>query len=130
MMRKFFKIAGLIIAVIILIAAGGILYLNQGLRAGKDMGIEGLRITNLSDGIYPGEYKAGRWSNKVMVTIEGGRIESIRITDDVTFADPGLSDEVFRKVIYAQDTKTDVVSGATVTSMAYLKSIENALNGK
>lgn len=129
-MRKFFKIVGLIMALLILVAAGGVVYLNQGLRAGRDIEIEGVNITNLSDGSYPGEYKAGRWSNKVMVTVEGGRIESIRITDDVTFADPGLSDEVFRKVIYAQDTKTDVVSGATVTTKAYLKSIENALTGK
>ena len=39
----------------------------------------------------------------------------------------GLSDTLLPKVISKQNTTVDAVSGATVTSKAYLKSIENAL---
>lgn len=41
---------------------------------------------------------------------------------------PNLSDELFSDVIKSQNTTVDTISGATVTSKAYLKSIENALN--
>ena len=39
-----------------------------------------------------------------------------------------VSRELFNKVIKTQDTNVDIISGATVPSKAYLKSIENALS--
>ncbi len=39
------------------------------------------------------------------------------------------SGEVFRRVLESQDTQIDAVTGATVTSKAYLKAIEAALIG-
>ncbi|MBV1758052.1 MAG: FMN-binding protein [Dethiosulfatibacter sp.] len=57
----------------------------------------------------------------------GGRISKIDVLDNVRFVQEGVSDTLFEKVISTQDTKVDTVSGATVTSKAYLKAIENAL---
>lgn len=88
----------------------------------------GLVMSDIHDGVYHGAYKAGRWSNKVAVTVNNKRITNIEIVDDVTFAKPEVSDALFSKVIDAQDTDVDAVSGATATCRAYLKSIENALN--
>lgn len=85
-------------------------------------------MSDIHDGVYHGAYKAGRWSNKVAVTVNNKRITNIEILDDVTFAKPEVSDALFSKVIDAQDTDVDAVSGATATCRAYLKSIENALN--
>lgn len=80
--------------------------------------------------VYNGKYKSGRWSNELNVIVKGNKITAIKIADDVTFTMPGVSDKLFNNVIKAQDTKVDAVSGATVTSKAYLKSIENALESK
>ena len=46
---------------------------------------------------------------------------------DVTFPKPEWTKELFDKIIQKQNTEVDIVSGATVTSKAYMKSIENAL---
>lgn len=117
-----------IIFVLILFFSSGIFYLSRGLNEGSNIKVNGVNISNLNDGIYCGKYNAGRWSNQLNITIKGHKIIEVNIVDDVTFAKPSVSDELFSKVIEKQNTKVDVVSQATVTSKAYLKSIENALN--
>lgn len=126
-MKSVFKIIIPIIFVFILVCASGIFYLSRGLNEGSEIKINGIRISELNDGIYNGKYNAGRWSNHLSVTVQEHKITEINIVDDVTFVKSGVSDELFSKVIEAQNTKVDVISQATVTSKAYLKSIENAL---
>lgn len=113
---------------LVIILIGGIFYLTYGLNEGSDNELNGVVPSKLEDGVYNGEYQSGRWSNQLYVKVDNQKISEIKIKDDVTFTQPGLSDELFNKVIEAQDTKVDLVSGATVTSNAYLKSIEDALN--
>ncbi len=127
-MKSILKILISIIFIFILVCASGIFYLSHGLKEGGEVKVNGIRISGLNDGIYNGKYDAGRWSNKLSVTVKDHKITEINIVDDVTFVKPGVSDELFRKVIETQNTKVDAVSQATVTSKAYLKSIENALN--
>lgn len=126
-LKTILKILISIIFIFILVSAGGIFYLSRGLNDGKYVKLDGINISNLKDGIYSGKYNAGRWSNKINITIKDHKITEINIEDDVTFVKPGVSHELFNKVIEAQDTKVDAVTQATVTSKAYLKSIESAL---
>src|SRR5690606_27712210 len=105
-------------------------YLTRGLEQGQKLHLEGLQALALNDGTYIGEYTSGRWSNKLNITVKDNKINKIDIIDDVTFVRPGVSDELFSRVIYKQNTDIDAVSEATITSKAYLKSIENALNNK
>jgi uncharacterized protein with FMN-binding domain len=60
--------------------------------------------------------------------VENHKITKIDIVKDVTFSKPDVSEELFMRVMESQDTRVDAVTGATVTSKAYLKAIENALN--
>lgn len=129
-MKKLFKILISVIALIVLIFAGGMFYISHGLEAGSNIEINGLIISDINDGVYNGRYKFGRWSNNLNVTVKNNKITDIKIVKDVTFAKPSVSDELFTKVIESQNTKVDAVSGATVTSKAYLKSIENAFTDK
>jgi len=129
-MKKFFKILISIIVLIVIILAGGIFYLSHGLELGRSIEINGLNISNITDGIYNGKYKSGRWSNELNVTVKDKKITDIEIVDDVAFAMPSVRNELFNRVIEEQNTKVDAVSGATVTSKAYLKSIENAFTNK
>ncbi|MGE5627520.1 MAG: FMN-binding protein [Solirubrobacterales bacterium] len=127
-MKKVLKAVVALILLLVLVSAGGAAYLSRSLEAGKKVEIHGVNIKNLSDGNYSGKYEAGRWSNKVNVSVKDKKITDIKIEKDVTFAKPEVSSELFNRVIEAQNTNVDAVSGATVTSKAYLKSIENALN--
>lgn len=124
-MKTIVKILGSILLIIILVFGGGIFYLTRGLN--EDVKLNGIDLSNLNDGTYKGIYNAGRWTNELLITIREGKITEIEIEDDVTFALPGVSNKLFNKVITSQNTLVDAVSGATVTSKAYLKSIENAL---
>ncbi|MDD4678895.1 MAG: FMN-binding protein [Tissierellia bacterium] len=127
-MKGIFKIIIAILCAFILVFASGIFYLSRGLREGKNIEVNGIDISDMNDGIYSGKYNAGRWSNQLNVTVRDNKITKINIEDDVTFAKSDVSNELFNKVIEAQNTKVDAISQATVTSKAYLMSIENALN--
>ena len=129
-MKKFFKILITIIVLIGIIMAGGVFFMSKGLEAGKNVVINGLNVSTVKDGVYNGKYQAGRWSNEVKVTVRDKKITDIKIVDDVKFVDAKVRDNLFKEVIQKQDTKVNVVSGATVTTKAYLKSIENAFTNK
>ena len=127
-MKGIFKIIIAILCAFILVFASGIFYLSRGLREGKNIEVNGIDISDMNDGIYSGKYNAGRWSNHLNVIVRDNKITKINIEDDVTFAKSDVSNELFNKVIEAQNTKVDAISQATVTSKAYLMSIKNALN--
>lgn len=88
----------------------------------------GIDLSDKPDGSYTGTYEFKRWTNALVVQVQDHKITSIDFDKDVVAA--GITDcanEMFRRVIEAQDTEVDAVSGATVTSKAYLKAIEDAL---
>ncbi len=133
-MKKVLKVIVIIFIAFVILIAGAAFYLTRGLDEGMRVDISSIDATNVKDGTYEGTYEAGRWSNKVAVTVKDGKITDIQIKDDVVFVKEGLSDEIFKRVMDKQNVKVDAVTGATVTSKAYLKAIENALqsgqNGK
>jgi len=120
--KKKLQIAG---GVLLVFLIGMFLVLTDGLTEGKNVTLNGINLTNIPDGSYTGAYAFKRWTNTVVVHVTGNKITTIDIDKELAGAD---SNEIFRRVIEAQDTKVDAVSGATVTSKAYLKAIENALN--
>jgi len=116
-----------------LLIAGGIflamvlmmfIFLTNGLSEGAKEQIYGIDLTKVPDGDYVGEYNFKRWSETVIVSVRHGEIVEIhaeknRILD--------VSEEMISRVITAQNTTVDSVSGATVSSKAFLKAIENAI---
>lgn len=126
-MGKLIKI-GLIVVVIIMVVLGGMLFFGtRGLESGKALVINNINLQEIDDGIYNGVYKAGRWSNEVKVEIKDHRITNIEIVDDIMLSQSEVRDSVFNSVIERQNLDIDIISEATVTSKAYLKSIEIAL---
>jgi len=121
MKKKRLIVAGVILAILI----GMIFAVTNGLSEGTKVPINGIDLSNVPDGIYTGTHEFKRWTNTVAVHIEDHRITAVDIEKGM--ADPqNCSAELFRRVIAAQNTMVDAVSGATVTSKAYLKAIENA----
>ena len=119
-----------IVCVIIIVAIAGMFMgcLTCGLSEGANVTLYGIDMSNIPDGSYTGVYEFKRWSNTLVVHVNDNRITGIDIVKDVFAARiTNSSGETIRRVIEAQDTRVDAVSGATVTSKAYLKAIEDAL---
>ncbi len=112
------------LGVIVIVA---IIVLMNGMEKGKAVEINQINLENVEDGTYTGSYDLTRWSNTVEVTIVNHRIENIVVIDDVMIQLDELTQRLFNNVIMNQTLDVDIETGSTVTSLAYLKSIENAL---
>jgi uncharacterized protein with FMN-binding domain len=127
-MKVFPRIILVVVAVIVLAAAGGIFYITRGLNTGAKVEINNVDLAMVEDGIYDGKYSSGRWTNELNVIVKEHKITDIKVIKDVTFSNAASAQQLFDKVIEKQKVDVDAVSGATVTSKAYQKSIENALS--
>jgi len=117
-----------VLGVIILLIIAAFIAITNGLSEGKNVALNGVDLSNISDGDYTGTYEHGRWTNTITVHVRNRVITGIDIVRDVAAAGiTNCSEEVFRRVMEKQNTQIDVVSGATVTTKAYLKAIEDAL---
>lgn len=128
-MKVFLKIVLSIMIIFILIIAGAGFFITRGLSAGSKLVINNVNLSSLRDGEYIGKYKGGRWTNEVKVTVKDNKITDIKIEKDVLIPKAELTQELISNVIEAQSLDIDVVSGSTVTTKAYLKAIEIALEG-
>lgn len=122
----------------VLIIAGIVLFLLaalfftviDGLKEAVAVEVGSVDLSGAADGSYTGRYEFKRWSAAVRVEVRNHRIEDITLLEDVRAAElTDCADETFRRVLEAQNTQVDAVTGATATSKAYLKAIENALDG-
>ena len=109
----------------------GVFMLSRDLSYMGAIELRGVNLASISDGSHTGTFERGRFANTLTVHVHGNRIVGISIDDDVWGAwVTNISDEVFDRVIEAQDTIIDAIAGSTVTTNAYLKAIEDALGGQ
>jgi len=120
---KALKIIGIIVAVFILILAGGLFAVTRGLDEMQDLVINEVNAGELPDGEYTGEFDRYRWSNKVTVTIVDGKITEVRPENG-----QALELELSERIIASQSLQVDIDTGATVSSKAFLKAVEEALS--
>ena len=125
--KNAFRTAGITAGVIILLLGGVTMYLMRGMNEVASLEIGDVNPSGLADGVYVGRYDGYRWSNAVEVTVRGGRITGIDAVDRQLFHRDEVEDEIFGRVIAGQTTDVDTVTGATVSSKALLKAVENAL---
>jgi uncharacterized protein with FMN-binding domain len=113
--------------------AGGIGWsrLSKEHREARSLPLNAVDFSNLNDGTYHGAYAGGmyKWrANECQVTVSSGRVTGIHL---VGSGDPGAKntqhEALYDRVIQAQSLQVDTISGATLTSKAYLQAVENAL---
>ena len=128
----------IIFVVIVVIVWGGILLSAPGRREVQKLTIDVIDFQKLRDGTYVGEYigtKDHSRDTKVQASISEGQILDIKILKGALDKNGnplkmkgGISiGDLFRHVIESQSLQVDVISGATLTSKAHLKALENAL---
>jgi len=95
-------------------------------------GLINLANLDLEDGEYRGSAEGHRAPIKVSVLVEANEINEIRIVSQEE--SPGIGDEAMaelsQSLLAEQSLEVDLVSGATNSSEAFLKAIDNALTGE
>lgn len=102
-------------------------FLMGGMGSIKGMQIAGVDLGKIEDGTYNGSFHKGRWAFDVAVTVKDHKIAAIRPLNKVqVWGD--LVDKVTAKIVETQTPRIDAVSGASVTTKALAKAVENALS--
>jgi len=128
----------LIIGGIGAVLIGGIVFSAPGRREVSELVIEKVSFSNLQDGIFTGEYvgKKGRMRDAaVEVTIKGGEVAAIKIVKGAVDKNGRALEltrgksvqDLFQNALDTKSLAVDVISGATLTSKAHLKALEDAL---
>jgi len=135
---KMWIIIVVIVAILGVAALAGILADAPGRREIEELTFSDVKFKNLRNGTFIGEYRGTKSHTrdaKVEITVSGGEIKDIKILKGALGKDGtpvelkgGLSiDNLFNSAVQSQTLQVDVISGATITSKAHLKSLENAL---
>lgn len=119
----------LIGALLAFVVIGAILFsvANRGVSTLRRLEIEATGFSRVPDGTYEGNYEYARWNYKVRIRIADGTATSI---DIVSPAGDAFAQRVAEAVLSAQTLGIDRVSGATASTNAVLKALENALSGR
>jgi uncharacterized protein with FMN-binding domain len=116
-----------------LATAGGVGWsrLSREHREARSLPLDAVDFGKLEDGTYHGAYEGGmyKWrANECQVTVSLGQVSAIQL---VGSSDPGgkntQHEALYDRVVEAQSLQVDTISGATLTSKAYLQAVENAL---
>lgn len=99
---------------------------SRGVNILRKLEIDPLGFAAVSDGVYKGSYDYMRWNYTVQVQVQGGKAVKIEILSP---AGDAFAEKVAGAVMEAQTLNIDTVSGATASTRAVLKALENALAG-
>lgn len=126
-LSKGLKIIGIVVLILCVIAIGMYIVVGRSAKAtAEKINIEHLDATGVSDGEYEGRYEVSPVIVSVSVTVADEKIVDVNILEH----DNGLgskAEEIVQDVIEQQRLDVDEISGATLSSKAILKAIENAL---
>lgn len=126
MKKKALWILLLITAVLFLAIAGVYTWISNNLTELAEIEISDVDISQKTDGVYFGSYKAFPVAVELEVTIQDHQIIQI----DLLKHDNGqgtAAEAIPDRVIESQSLEVDVISGATYSSKVILKAIEDAL---
>jgi len=100
---------------------------REEMRDVRDMTVGDVDPAAIADGDYPGEFTYDKFTYVVMTTIHCGRIGSIDVLACRNNRHARKAQAVISRIIEAQTTNVDAITGATTTSKALMKAVENSL---
>lgn len=124
-MEKFKFLIFVFISVLLLLSL--ISCSNEELKKVRAMKINHINTSDLNDGKYKGDFTYGRSTYIVEVSIKDHKIDDIIILLNRKTKYAKKAEEVVERVLEQQKNDVDAITGATTTSKALLKAIENAL---
>ena len=121
---KALLIVGIVIAALIGILAIGAF---SGMGAVRRLAINPVDLAGIEDGVYSGSFRKGRFSYSVQVTVKDHRLQAVESTGGRQAQDAVIR-QIFARMVEVQSVQVDTVSGASLTTRAVSKAVENALN--
>lgn len=127
-----------VVGVLALGLGGAVILTAPGRRELQNLVIADPDFSKLRDGTYTGAYHGTKDSSRdaaVEVTVSSGAVTKIRVTKGALAGDKQTAEvrngftisDLFEEVVKSQSLQVDAISGATLTSKAHLKAVENAL---
>ena len=129
------KKKAVLFAVMLLLLIGlvrGIIYLKSVAdykQAVKETTFEEINISDISDGVYIGEYDVDFIYAKVEVTVQNGEITNINILEH-RHERGKIAEVITDSIVDEQKIDVDAISGATNLSTVIKKAVENALKSR
>lgn len=124
-MRVFFIILGLLVVFLLI----GMIAGTRNMKEVRSYQIPTIDMRSIADGEYEGMCDIGRWALKVVVVVKDHEITQVLIPDDQM---PILPDEFIlelnNKIVGRKEPDFDAVTGATISSKAYMIAVTNALS--
>jgi uncharacterized protein with FMN-binding domain len=121
--KKALLIVGIVFIVLIGIMA--IVSFN-GMGYVQKMTVNPVDLSKIADSEYPGSFTQGRFSYSVEVTVKDHRIRAVRSTGSRQVMN-AVMEQIFDRIVQDQSVAVDTVSGASLTTKAVSKAVENAL---
>jgi len=81
----------------------------------------------LRDGVYEGSYRGGPNKAVVRISITEGKIRSINVVRHQAWRGRKAEKPIVERIIAAQSTAVDAVSGATNSSRVIMNAVQNAV---
>lgn len=94
----------------------------------QKMEIVTVDLNEVMDGVYPGDFSYGKFTYEVEVTVKNHKIEGIKVIKNRNSKYAKMAEGVLARIIEKQTLQVDAISGATTTSKAFMKAVENALH--
>ena len=93
----------------------------------RTMPIHDVDLKAVPEGTHEGSFAYGGFTHVVRTTVEGGRIVKIDLVKNRTNEYAKKAEAVLPRVIEKQTPNVDAITGATMSSKALLKAVENSL---
>jgi uncharacterized protein with FMN-binding domain len=102
----------------------------------RQVGLHNVDLTSVPDGVYEGAYTvdlpkgvmaAGK-SVRVRVTVSNAKFEKIEVLDPISMSGAGPIRELLSRVTADQRLSPDAITSATVSSIAVLRAIQEAVS--
>lgn len=126
-MKKIWKI--LLLIILVLAALLGVFwgYLTYGLWETQNLILNAVDLSTIGEGTYRGKYIKGRFTCEVEVVVKDHVIVDVKLISSSRISVPALYEELMARIKNTSTLPVDTVSGATASSKAFLKAVENAL---
>lgn len=95
----------------------------------RQMDIQSVDIDRIEDGEYLGSFAYSGFEYKVRTIVNGHEIKAIEVLQNRDSKHARRAEGVLEEIIKRQTPAVDAVSGATTTSKALMKAVENSLTG-
>ena len=127
-MRKGMKIFLIVLSVFVAFILIGVVAGTQNMKEVRTYHLPEIDMATIEDGQYEGSCDIGRWALRVIVTVKDHEITQILIPGDQM---PILPDEFIvelnNEIVAQKEPNFDAVTGATISSKAYMIAITDAL---